>query len=126
MQCTWLVTCDHAFFDQLGRPCLIGIFERLQVTAVPHVAHLSVLAAVEGDPGERVQIGLDVHLPNGKPLVQVPARLVQVGPQGQFFQNFTFNGINLPERGTYEVRLVLNGDAVAATRMDLAVVAPSA
>lgn len=121
MQCTWLVTCEHAFFDQLGRPCLIGIFERLQVAAVPHVTHLSVLAAVEGQAGERVQIGLDLVLPSGKPLVQVPPRMVQVGPQGQFFQNFTFNGIGLPERGTYEVRLLLAGDAVAVTTMDVAV-----
>ena len=125
MQCTWLVTCDHAFFDQLGRPCLIGIFDRLQVSAVPHVAHMSVLAAVEGKPGERVQIGLEIYQPNGKPMVQVPPRLVAAGTLGQFFQNFTFNGINLPERGTYEVRVLFNGDPVAATTIDVTVGSPA-
>lgn len=125
MQCTWLVTCDHAFFDQLGRPCLIGIFDRLQVNAVPHVAHMSVLAAVEGEPGERVQIGLALYQPNGKPMVQVPPRLVAAGALGQFFQNFTFNGITLNESGTYEVRLLLNGEPVAGTTMDLVVGTPA-
>lgn len=98
---------------------MIGLFDRVPVARLPLVMHMSVMVEVRGEPGERAEMGMHIVGANGKPLVQVPPGVMQVGPGGLLHQNFMFNGISFPEHGEYEVRLILGGSAVAGTTITI-------
>jgi len=97
-ECEWIVLCDHAFPDFRGKLCLIGIFDVINAAQVP-AAHdrASVGFSIIGEPGERVQLKLDI-----------------IGPLGQTLTTATPPEFTLPDdgaaRGQIEVRHLVLAD----------------
>jgi hypothetical protein len=68
--------CDYAFPAQGGKPCIIGIFDRIIALAFP-VAHalMSVAIHLQGTAHEIVPIHVEVGRPNGDVIVRLDGQV---------------------------------------------------
>jgi hypothetical protein len=105
----WLHVCDHAFRDEQGKLCLIGLFDTLASQELPgRLPMLSVAIGLSDGNGE-YEIGLQVTAPSGKAVNMKlpPVQLADTRAKARAV--IRLNGMPFEEFGTYMFRLVLDG-----------------
>lgn len=116
----WCHLCDYAFLDGSGKPCLIGLFDRVMTPALPATHRQAALAfRVTGAPQEVVGVRVLLLARDGAPLVDVSNPHIDLGPAGVHDAIIGLHDLTLQEYGRYEVRILLNGDAVPAAWFDV-------
>lgn len=113
----WAHICDHAFLDQHGKPCLIGLFDRILTPRLPAVHRTAALAfRLAGEPGETVSVRV-VLLPPGpdEPLLDLNNPQVNLGPAGVQDSVLGLHDLRFQQYGHYEVRVELDGEPITAT-----------
>lgn len=114
-KCIWTELCDHAFLDQHGKPCLIGLFETITAQTVPvQHNHAALVVKVSGDPSETVALRVEFIQPGGKQMLQIDGHL-RLSTSGLGHLTAGLNSLMLPEYGIYAIHVYLNG-ARAGTR----------
>ncbi len=110
----WLHICDHAFRDEFGKLCIIGMFDALHSQQLPgRLPMLSVAIGVTDGMGE-YEIALQVQAPSGKMVdMKLPNLNLQQLQQKQRAV-IRLAGMPFEEFGTYVFRLKIDGQAVAA------------
>jgi hypothetical protein len=105
----WLHVCDHAFRDEQGKLCLIGLFDTLASQELPgRLPMLSVAIGLSDGSGE-YEIGLQVTAPSGKAVNMnlPPVQLADARAKARAV--IRLNGMPFEEFGTYTFRLILDG-----------------
>lgn len=108
----WLHVCDHAFRDEAGKLCLVGLFDALHSRQLP--GRLPMMAAAVGitDGVGEYQIGLQVVAPSGKimDLELPPLRLPERHAKQRAIVRLS--GLPFEEFGRYEFRLKIDGQPI--------------
>jgi hypothetical protein len=105
----WLHVCDHAFRDEQGKLCLIGLFDTLASQKLPgHLPLLSVAIGLSDGEGS-YEIGLQVSAPSGKTVNMKLPPVQMANRKAKARAVIRLNGMPFEEFGTYVFRLVLNG-----------------
>ncbi|RMH04114.1 MAG: hypothetical protein D6702_04085 [Planctomycetota bacterium] len=105
----WIHVCDHAFRDESGKLCLIGLFDALHSRQLP--GRLPTMAAALGitDGEGEYQVGLQVVTPSGKvidmdlPPLHLPDRRAKQRAVVRL------TGMPFEEFGRYVFRLRIDG-----------------
>ena len=97
--------CDYSFPGENGKPCIIGIFDRIGVSGFP-AAHplMSIAIQLRGTAHETVPIKIELGRPNGGVLVRMEGQ-VAVGDGGGAFINFNLVNTQFPDAGRYTVNV---------------------
>lgn len=113
----FIYLCDHAFLDQQGQPCLIGIKDTLVAPTFPyHRAALS--AAVMLRSAESTKIELWFGHSDGSLLRRVPLDVnVQAPGQIRTFLPIQMVQVFFPRAGEYEAKIIEKGEVVGAHRI---------
>jgi hypothetical protein len=105
----WLHVCDHAFRDETGKLCMIGLFDSLASQELP--GRLPVLCVALGlaDGMGDYEVGLQIEAPNGtaQNMKLPPVNLAD--RQAKARAVIRLAGMPFEEFGTYTFRLVLDG-----------------
>jgi len=112
----WCHICDHAFLDQHGKPCLIGLFDRILTARLPALHPQAAVAfRLTGEPGEGASVRIRL-LPPGpeQPLVDVTNPRVDLGPAGIHDAVLALHDLRFQFYGDYELRIDLDGDPITA------------
>jgi len=105
----WLHVCDHAFRDEQGKLCLIGLFDTLASQELPgRLPMLSVAIGLSDGDGE-YEIGLQVTAPSGKSVNMKLPSVQLADPRAKARAVIRLNGMPFEEFGTYAFRLILDG-----------------
>ncbi len=101
----YMHVCDYAFSAQGGKPCIIGIFDRITTPVFP-VAHpfMSIAIKLCGTAHEIVPIKIELGRPNGDVLVGMEGKVV-ANENGGASINFNLVNIKFPEAGRYTVKV---------------------
>lgn len=112
----WAHICDHAFLDQHGKPCLIGLFDRILAARVPAVHRQAALAfRIVGNPGEAVTVRVLLLPPGpGEPLIDLTNPEVDLGPVGVHDAVLPLADLRFQHFGSYELRVELDSEPVTA------------
>jgi hypothetical protein len=114
-QVEYLHVCDYAFNTEGGKACLIGIFDRLRVTALPmKYAAVAVALKVRGQSGAKLELAFSLRAPGSKKSLPTLKATVSLGPHGQstFFLNI--RNLTFRKYGAHTLT-VSTGDEVLAT-----------
>ncbi len=112
--CDWALLCDYAFLDVSRKLCLIGIFDRIVVPAVPATQHQAALALkLVGEPKESVRLRVEVIRPTGEVLAKIEGG-GELGEAGTAEIHMGMAGLPLPDFGIYAFNLYI-GDQLART-----------
>ena len=97
--------CDYAFPAQGGKPCIIGIFDRIDATSFPTVhPQMSVAIHLLGRQGEAFQLKVELVKPDEDILATLNAQTaISVG--GGAFVHLRMMQINFPTPGDYTFRV---------------------
>ena len=112
----WCHICDHAFLDQHGKPCLIGLFDRILTPRLPAVHRQATVAfRLAGDAGEGVTVRVLLLPPTpDEPLLDVTNAQVDLGPGGVHDSVLALHDLRFQHYGHYELRIELDGEPVTA------------
>jgi len=116
----WLHICDHAFRDEFGKLCIIGMFDALHSQQLPgRLPMLSVAIGITDGDGE-YDIALQVEAPGGKTVdMKLPTlQLLQRNQKQRAVIRLA--GMPFDEFGTYTFRLKIDNQPVEwpAHRLD--------
>jgi len=105
----WLHVCDHAFRDEQGKLCLIGLFDTLASVELP--GRLPVFSVAIGmcDGEGQYEVGLQIEAPSGKAVNMKlpPVQLASKASKARAVVRLA--GMPFEEFGTYTFRLILDG-----------------
>lgn len=112
----WAHICDHAFLDQHGKPCLIGLFDRILAPRVPAVHRSAALAfRIVGNADEPVTVRILLLPPGaGEPLLDLTNPDVNLGPTGVHDAVLPLHDLPFQRYGSYELRIELDSEPVTA------------
>ena len=108
----WLHVCDHAFRDETGKLCMIGLFDSLASVQLPGRLPMLCVALGLSDGIGDYEVGLQIEAPSGKaqnmklPTVNLADRKAKARAV------IRLAGMPFEEFGTYTFRLVLGGAPV--------------
>jgi hypothetical protein len=108
----WIHICDHAFRDEAGKLCVVGMFDSLHSRQLP--GGLPMMAAAIGitDGEGEYEIALQVVTPQGRVIdMQLPPLRL---PERQAKQRAVvrLNGMPFEEFGRYTFRMKIDGQPV--------------
>ena len=108
----WLHICDHAFRDEFGKLCIIGMFDALHSQQLPgRLPMLSVAIGVTDGEGQ-YEIALQVQAPSGK-TVDMALPNLQLSARNQKQRAvIRLAGMPFEEFGTYIFRLKIDNQPV--------------
>lgn len=123
----WCHLCDHAFLDQAGKPCVIGIFTRIAAARVPVThSHAAIAMGISGGRGEVATLRVMLHRPGHQdPLVNVTNPHLELGAGGGHYAIINLHDLNLPDFGLYEVWVELGGETVRGATFELVRTGPA-
>lgn len=115
-KCEWAHLCDHAFFDQGGKPCLIGLFRSIFAHRTPtRHTHFVIAFEVSGERGEELDLRIEMHRPDrSDPLFEMENSEVVLNESRRHTFAIGVDNVMLPDFGPYELRISL-GETVAYT-----------
>ena len=114
--CDWVVLCDYAFPDHRGKLCLIGIFDVIYAPNVPAVHERAAVAfSVFGEPGERVELKLEIISPQGQVITKSPAQVFTLPDAGSAQGRIELRGLPLNDFGRYAMQIDLGPASTKAT-----------
>jgi len=108
----WLHVCDHAFRDEAGKLCMIGLFDSLASVKLPGSLPMLCVALGLSDGLGDYEVGLQIEAPSGKaqnmklPTVNLSDRKAKARAV------IRLAGMPFEEFGTYTFRLILDGAPV--------------
>lgn len=105
----WIHVCDHAFRDEQGKLCLIGMFDNLASAQLPgRLPVFCVAFGITGGKGD-YELGLQIEAPSGKAVnMKMPTmRLAQKSARMRTV--LRLQGMPFEEWGTYVFRMVVDG-----------------
>ena len=109
----YMHVCDYAFFAHGGKPCLIGIFDRINALAFPiHYPFMAVTIQLRGNPHEVVPLKMELGRPNGDVLMKLEGQAVVEG-DGSAFSAFNLVNAQFPDAGRYTVKVSTGGRTLA-------------
>lgn len=116
-ECRTALICDHALFDELKKPSVIGIFSEIWTERVPTMhRRLVIFTEWVGEPSEHVAFEVDVERPTGERL-RPEKRFrtkVQLSDHGRGYHVHNIQGLPLPDLGPYTIHIV-DGETEYAT-----------
>lgn len=119
--CEWAILCDHAFLDQAGKMCVIGIFDRVFVGQVPaqhRRAH--VVARIAVKPKENVAVRIDLVRPTGAVLktVNVPVAVPDSTEADAYVHvHLVLDNLPLPDFGAYRCNVYITDELKWSLRL---------
>jgi len=109
----WIHVCDHAFRDEHGKLCLIGMFDNLASQQLPgRLPVFSVAFGLSGGQGE-YELGLQVEAPSGKAVNMKMPPLRLADRRAKVRTVLRLAGMPFEEFGTYVFRMVIDGAPLA-------------
>lgn len=108
----WLHVCDHAFRDEQGKLCLIGMFDSLASLRLP--GRLPTMAVAIGltDGQGQYEVALRVEAPSGKHVELKLPNMVLQQRKAKARAVIRLAALPFEEFGSYVFRLVLDGQPV--------------
>jgi hypothetical protein len=106
-KCDWAIVCDHAFFDEERKICMVGVFDRIFAKSVPatHLQAFLVLKLV-GEPKEKARVKVDIVRPTGDVLGKIEGTS-ELGDDGTSQLKLGMRGLPLPDFGIYAVNIYI-------------------
>ncbi len=105
--CDWAIVCDHAFYDENRKICMIGVFDRIFAKAVPATHHqASLVLKLIGEAKERTKVRVDIVRPNGDVLGKVEGTS-ELGNDGTSQLHLGIRGLPLPDFGIYAFNIYI-------------------
>ena len=112
-QVEYLHVCDFAFPAQGGKPCIIGIFERIAGPQFP-LTHAVMCIAVQlrDVPHGTIQVGIELGRPNGDVIAKINGE-APASSDGGAFINLNLVNTTFPEPGRYTVKVTSHNQTLA-------------
>ncbi len=108
----WLHVCDHAFRDEQGKLCLIGMFDSLASLRLPGRLPVFCVAIGLTDGQGQYEIALRVEAPSGKHVdMQLPPTVLQ-NRKAKARAVIRLSAMPFEEFGPYTFRLVIDKQPV--------------
>ena len=108
----WLHVCDHAFRDEQGKLCLIGMFDSLASLQLPGRLPVFCVAIGLTDGQGQYDVALRVEAPSGKHVdMQLPPTVLQ-SRQTKARAVIRLSAMPFDEFGRYVFRLVVDKQPV--------------
>jgi len=109
-ECEWAVFCDYAFLDAQGKMCLIGIFNRIFVKAVPAIhPQAALVLQLLGKPKEAVAVRIEIVRPTGASLHRIDGS-GEISEDGGAGLQLSLSPIQLPDYGEYDCNIYVNDE----------------
>lgn len=106
--------CDYAFPAQHGKLCMVGIFDVIFVQDVPRTHPSAAIGfSIMGEPGEQVQMKLEIIGPSGAVLFTVEPDFV-LPDAGNAFGHMPLPPLQLKEFGRYAIQIDVGSGAPKA------------
>ena len=111
-ECDWIILCDYAFPDMRGKLCLIGAFDVIFAPNVP-VKHerAAIGFSIVGEPGERVQMKLDIIGPTGQVVMKAPPQTFTLPDSGGAQGQIDVRNLVLKDFGRHAIQIDLGEGA---------------
>jgi hypothetical protein len=119
VQVTFVHICDYATISKEGKLSAIGIFDRINISAVPYVhplMHVAFeLSLHPAELGLPFQLMVRLAEPDGGVMVELSANgqvngKAAAGTIVRVPQIFAFAGVPFPRVGSYSLDIFVNGD----------------
>jgi hypothetical protein len=108
----YLHVCDYAFADHSGKPCIIGIFDRIFAQHFPAQHPMMALAMrFRGNAHEVLRLKIELGRPNGDVVATLQGDIT-LGPDGSGFMQMNLAGTIFPEPGRYTVKVLSGGESL--------------
>ncbi len=118
VKCDWLILCDHTFREDLGKVCLIGVFDQIAVAKVPTTLRRMALAfRFSGSPGEEVKSSIRMVLPRGG--FWFGEVYGNIRDTGTLDFNCNLIEFELPEFGAYSCCIYLGDEVVKSAEFSV-------
>ena len=106
----WVFLCNKAYLDGVGRPCLTGIFENLNLGSVPaSQPQMFVGLQVTMTDSERYSMRAEINSPSGVILATYDTSLTALPNGGKTFLPFEFSNVMFFETGEHQIRIFFDG-----------------
>lgn len=122
MQVKLALVADHANVSAEGKLNILGIFDRIAVTALPAVhPQMYLVLRLEAHPAERDRahtVEVRLHDPDGQAVFELKGEVVPQGPSGETVAANQIVGINnlvLAKTGEYLFAIFVDRDLKAET-----------
>ena len=107
--------CDYAFAAHGGKPCIIGIFDRIEATSLPICqAELCLAIQLRGQRGETCELKVELIKPDGASHSTLNGSVSLAGTGGAFVQ-LVMRDVPFQAAGDYTIRVTEN-DRLLATK----------
>lgn len=104
----WLHVCDHAFRDEQGKLCLIGMFDSLASLRLPGRLPVFCVAIGLTDGQGQYEVALRIEAPSGKHVeMQLPPMVLQ-SRKAKARAVIRLSALPFEEFGPYVFRLVVD------------------
>jgi hypothetical protein len=114
MTVEYMHICDYAFPAEGGKPCIIGVFDRVWGQSFPfRHAVMCIAIQLRGQAHETAAIRVEFGRPNGDVLAAIDANVVG-GAEGGAFINLNMVNIEFPDAGRYTIRVRSGGQVLAS------------
>ena len=112
--------CDFAFPGENGKPCVIGIFDVINVVDFPAVYdRFQIAVQLRGAPHEEVNGRIEVGRPNGEVLATVPVPPMTMSTEGGAFLQVAVVNLGFPEQGRYVVKVISGARTLVSKSLQL-------
>src|SRR5262245_9333877 len=112
----WAVLCDHAFLDQQGQLCMIGIVRSL-APAVRRASRLMLVARLTDiQQADELNIEIGIVTPSGLHTAKPGSGMVSIEMTREYVFA-TLRDVPLQEDGTYRFQIRLRGQPVVAVEI---------
>lgn len=111
-----LTLSDYAMTSQQGKLSVMGMFERIFVTAVPtKYPRFFVVAILKGKPQSEIEISLQMDAPSGKSVLPKKSLKLKLGSNGKTNIITDVSSLVLPEIGSYKLILTDGKDEIGTS-----------
>ncbi len=111
--------CDYSFPAEGGKPCIIGIFERITATAFPcHHPVMCIAIQFRGQAHEVIPLVIELRPPAGDAIARAEGSAT-AGAEGGAFVNLNLVNLRFPEPGRYAVQVASAGRTLVTQTLRL-------
>lgn len=113
----WTFLCDYTAVDAAGKISIIGVFENINVPALPFkYPQIYIAVNLKAAAGEKFELSSRMSAPNGTEIAkQGPIKIAipaNAPSAGKIYCTFAYFGTLFSEAGTHHIEIFINDQSV--------------
>lgn len=113
----WTFLCDYATVDPSGKISLIGLFENVNVPALPFkLPQMYLAVSLKAVPGENFELSSRISAPDGTEMSRQGPVKIAIPPNapsvGKIYCTFAYFGTSFNQAGEHHIELFINENSI--------------